>query len=125
MKWTILTTMSAYIPVLIFLLVAILLAIFLFVLGVLVAPSAPNKAKVAPYECGFPAMDTVRKPFDVRFYLVAILFIVFDIETALLFPWAVTFRQLSWFGVMSMLLFLTILSVVFVYEWLAGALDWE
>ena len=117
--------MSTYIPVLIFLLIAMLLAIFLFVLGVFVSPSAPSKAKRAPYECGFPAMDTVRKPFDVRFYLVAILFIVFDIETALLFPWAVSFKQLSWLGVMSMLLFLALLTVVFVYEWFAGALEWE
>ena len=102
-------TMSTYIPVMIFLIVAVLIAIFLFVLGMLVSPSMPSKAKRAPYECGFPAMDTVRKPFDVRFYLVAILFIIFDIETALLFPWAVTLKQLSWWGVMSMLLFLLIL----------------
>lgn len=101
------------------------MAIGLFVLGLLVAPNKPNAAKQAPYECGFPAMETARKPFDVRFYLVAIMFIVFDIETAILFPWAVTFRKLGWLGVSAMLLFLFVLTIVFVYEWLAGALEWE
>lgn len=117
--------MSAYVPILVFLLIAVLLAIFLFVLGSIVSPYKPSDGKSAPYECGFPAMDSVRKPFDVRFYLVAILFIVFDIETALLFPWAVTFRSLGWKGICSMLIFLLLLSVVFIYEWLAGALEWE
>ena len=114
-----------YLPVLLFFLIAVILALFLFVLGLLVSPYQPSQAKNAPYECGFPAEDAERKPFDVRFYLIAILFIVFDVETALLFPWATSFRQLSYWGVLSMLFFLAVLTVAFVYEWCSGSLEWE
>lgn len=117
--------MSSYVPVLIFFLIALLLAIFLFLLGLLVSPSAPSRAKESPYECGFPALSEARGPFDVRFYLMAILFIVFDVETAVLFPWAVSFRQLDSWGASSMLIFLAIVIVAFVYEWRHGALEWE
>ena len=102
-----------------------MLALMLFVLGFLVSPFQPSDAKNAPYECGFPAVESTRKPFDVRFYLIALLFIVFDVETALLFPWAVSFRRLSVEGVAAMLLFLVILTIGFVYEWSSGTLDWE
>jgi NADH-quinone oxidoreductase subunit A len=104
---------------------SVVASIFLYVLAALASPYRPNVAKRAPYECGFPAVESARHPFNIRFYLVAILFIVFDIETALLFPWAACFRQLGWYGIICMLLFLALLAVAFVYEWRAGALDWE
>lgn len=117
--------MSSYVPILIFFLFALMIALFLFVLGFFVSPFCPNDAKCSPYECGFPAVSNARGPFDVRFYLVAILFIVFDVETIVLFPWAMSFRVFGVSGVLSMLLFLLILMVAFVYEWRQGALDWE
>ena len=117
--------MSSYVPILIFFLFALMIVLSLFVLGFFVSPFSPNDAKRSPYECGFPAVSSARGPFDVRFYLVAILFIVFDVETVVLFPWAVSFRVLNVAGVCSMLLFLLILIVAFVYEWRQGALDWE
>ena len=117
--------LSSYVPILIFLLLAVVIAIFLFVLGFLVSPFSPNAAKNSSYECGFPAVSDARGAFDIRFYLVAISFIVFDVETALLFPWAVSFRRLSVEGVAAMLLFLVILTIGFVYEWSSGTLDWE
>ena len=116
--------MSTYLPILIFFLLALLIVLFLFVLGFFVSPSFPNDAKRSPYECGFPAVSSARGPFDIRFYLVAILFIVFDVETIVLFPWAVSFRVFNVAGVLSMLLFLLILIVAFIYEWRQGALDW-
>ena len=97
----------------------------MFLLGMLVSPFRPSTAKAAPYECGFPAVGATRKPFDIRFYLIAILFIVFDVETVLLFPWAVSFRTLTLWGVASMWVFLALLTAGFVYEWRSGALDWE
>ena len=117
--------LSSYVPILIFLLLAVVIAIFLFVLGFLVSPFSPNAAKNSSYECGFPAVSDARGAFDIRFYLVAISFIVFDVETVLLFPWAVSIRFLSLMGVFSMLLFLMILIVAFAYEWSQGALNWE
>lgn len=112
-------------PIFVFFLMASVFVIFLYVLGAFVSPSKPNAAKEAPYECGFPSMGSARRPFDARYYLIAILFIIFDIETALLFPWAVSLRKLSWVGVLSMLMFLSVLGVVYAYEWLSGALEWE
>ena len=85
----------------------------------------PDPAKNSPYECGFGAFESAHIPFDVRFYLVAILFIIFDLETAFLVPWAVVFRTLGWFGLISMGLFLGILTIGFIYEWKKGGLDWE
>lgn len=117
--------MSGYLPVFIFLLMACVFVILLYLVGAFVSPFKPTAAKVMPYECGFPSMGSVRRPFDARYYLIAILFIVFDIETALLFPWAVSLRRLSWVAVASMLVFLFILGVVYAYEWLSGALEWE
>jgi NADH-quinone oxidoreductase subunit A len=114
-----------YFPVLVFLGVAVLIGTLPLFLGYLFGPRKPNKAKISPYECGFDALDDARQPFDVRFYLVAILFIIFDLETAFLFPWAIVFRRLPWPGFMAMIFFLFILIIGFVYEWKKGALEWE
>lgn len=115
----------SYLPVLVSLLIALCIASFLLALGFLVSPHKPNRRKSVPYECGFPALSDARIPFDVRFYLVAMVFIVFDIETTLLFPWAVSFRGLSGYAHGVVLLFVTLLVLAFVYEWSRGALDWE
>jgi NADH-quinone oxidoreductase subunit A len=95
------------------------------VLGKLLSTSKPNPEKLSPYECGFEAFEDARMKFDVRYYLVAILFILFDLEIAFLFPWAVSLGSIGFFGFASMMLFLAILVVGFVYEWMKGALDWE
>ena len=117
--------MAPYLQIFVFLLVAIVAAVFLLVLGYLLSPNNPTIAKQAAYECGFPAIGTARMPFDVRFYLVAILFIIFDLETAFLFPWAVCFRELGSPGFYAMAVFLGVLIVGFIYEWCKGALEWE
>ena len=89
------------------------------------ARQKPDPEKVSPYECGFEPFDDARRRFDVRFYLVAILFIIFDLEVAFLFPWAVSLKDIGWFGFLSMIGFLGVLTVGFIYEWCKGALDWE
>lgn len=114
-----------YLPILIFIIIGGLLGVIAQVIGYMLGPKKPYADKNAPYECGFPAFDDARLPFDVRFYLVAILFIIFDLETAFLVPWAVVFRQLGWFGLIGMGIFLGILVVGFIYEWKRGALEWE
>ncbi len=114
-----------YLPILIFILVGILVGVGPLVLGYLLSPRRPDKDKDAPYECGFEAFETARLKFDVRFYLVAILFIVFDLEIAFLFPWAVVLSDLGIFAFWAMLIFLGILVVGFIYEWKKGALEWE
>jgi NADH-quinone oxidoreductase subunit A len=93
--------------------------------GKVLGPSRPDAEKLSPYECGFEAFEDARLQFDVRYYLVAILFILFDLEIAFLFPWAVALKDIGFFGFMSMMLFLTILVLGFIYEWMKGALDWE
>jgi len=95
------------------------------ILGRLVAPHRPDSDKLSPYECGFEAFEDSRMKFDVRYYLVAILFIIFDLEIAFLFPWAVVLKQIGMFGFVAMVIFLTILVVGFIYEWKKGALEWE
>jgi NADH-quinone oxidoreductase subunit A len=95
------------------------------VLGKLLGPSKPDAAKLSPYECGFEAFEDARMQFDVRYYLVAILFILFDLEIAFLFPWAVSLGTIGFVGFLSMMIFLAILVVGFIYEWSKGALDWE
>jgi len=115
----------SYLPVLIFIALAAVIGIALMVLPALVAPSNPDPEKVSAYECGFNAFDDARMKFDVRFYLVAILFIIFDLEVAFLFPWAVSLGEIGLFGFWSMVVFLTILTVGFIYEWKKGALEWE
>ena len=117
--------LANYLPILIFLCVAAAIGGVLIVLGFLLGPNRPDAAKNSPYECGFEAFEDARMKFDVRYYLVAILFILFDLEIAFLFPWAVSLRDIGASGFWAMMLFLTILVVGFVYEWKKGALDWE
>lgn len=121
--------LSEYAPILLFLFVAAgLSAAFVFLpMGVsrLTGTHNPNPEKLSEYECGFPAFEDSRSQFDVRFYLVAILFIIFDLEAAFIFPWAVSLDQTGWLGWSSMMVFLVILTVGFIYEWKMGALDWE
>lgn len=118
-------TASAYFPALVFMAVAAGLSALLVALPFLVAARKPDKEKCSSYECGFDPFGDARGKFDVRFYLVAILFIVFDLEIAFLFPWAVTLKETGANGFFSMALFLTVLTVGFVYEWKKGALEWE
>ncbi len=121
--------LSEYLPILLFLAVALLLSCaFLFLpmaVGRLTGTHKPDAEKLSEYECGFPAFEDTRSQFDVRFYLVAILFIVFDLEVAFLFPWAVSLDQSGWAGWSAMMVFLAILTAGFAYEWKKGALDWE
>lgn len=117
--------LANYFAVLVFIGVALVIGILALLFGVLMGPRKPDKAKLSPYECGFDAFDDARMPFDVRFYLVAILFIIFDLETAFLFPWAVVLRNIGWVGFVAMMVFLSILLVGFIYEWKKGALEWE
>lgn len=114
-----------YLPILIFLAVAIGLASVMVIASFVLAKQNPDSEKLSAYECGFEAFDDARSQFDVRFYLVAILFIIFDLEVAFLFPWAVAFGDIGLFGFWSMVIFLGILTVGFVYEWRKGALEWE
>ena len=116
---------SQYLPIAIFLGVALVIAAALMVAPFLVAVSNPDPEKVSAYECGFNAFDDARMKFDVRFYLVSILFIIFDLEIAFLFPWAVAFKEIGAFGFWSMMVFLAVLTVGFIYEWKKGALEWE
>ncbi|GAK44569.1 NADH-ubiquinone/plastoquinone oxidoreductase chain 3 [Tepidicaulis marinus] len=117
--------LSEYLPILIFMGIAAVIGIALLVLPYLVAPSKPDTEKLSAYECGFDAFDDARMKFDVRFYLVAILFIIFDLEVAFLFPWAVALGDIGMFGFWSMMIFLAILTIGFAYEWKKGALEWE
>ena len=118
-----------YLPIVIFLGIAGALAIAFTLAGAIIAPSAPNAEKLSSYECGFNAFDDARMKFDVRFYLVSILFIIFDLEVAFLFPWAVALMKLphatGHFAFWSMMVFLSVLTVGFIYEWKKGALEWE
>lgn len=114
-----------YLPILIFIIIGGLLGVVALLIGRIMGPKRPNAEKNSPYECGFPAFDDARLPFDVRFYLVAILFIIFDLETAFLVPWAVVFREIGWFGMIGMGIFLGLLVIGFIYEWKKGALEWE
>ena len=114
-----------YLPILIFLVMGAVFGIAPVVLGRLVAPHRPDSDKLSPYECGFEAFEDSRMKFDVRYYLVAILFIIFDLEIAFLFPWAVVLDEIGMFGFLAMVVFLTILVVGFIYEWKKGALEWE
>ncbi len=117
--------LAEYFPVLLFIFVALGVGVGPLVLGRLVAPNRPDAEKLSPYECGFEAFEDARMKFDVRYYLVAILFILFDLEIAFLFPWAVVLNEIGLYGFLSMMVFLAILVVGFVYEWMKGALEWE
>lgn len=114
-----------YFPILVFIILSTGFGAFIVLIGHLLSPTKPNPEKSSPYECGFEPFEDARMKFDVRFYLVAILFIIFDLEIAFLFPWAVVLEQISWFGLSAMIIFLTLLVVGFVYEWKKGALEWE
>ena len=114
-----------YFPVLLFIVVGLAIGVIPLVLGRLLAPNHPDAAKLSPYECGFEAFEDARMKFDVRYYLVAILFILFDLEIAFLFPWAIVLTEIGLFGFISMMIFLAILVVGFIYEWKKGALEWE
>ena len=117
--------LANYLPVLIFLIIGGLLGGIVLMLGFLLGPRRPDSEKLSPYECGFEAFEDSRMKFDVRYYLVAILFIIFDLEIAFLFPWAVALDSIGLFGFVAMALFLAILVVGFIYEWKKGALEWE
>jgi NADH-quinone oxidoreductase subunit A len=117
--------LRGYLPILMFLGVAILVAGAAVTASFILARQNPDSEKLSPYECGFAAFDDARRKFDVRFYLVAILFIIFDLEVAFLFPWAVSLAKIGAFGFWSMMGFLGILTIGFIYEWKKGALEWE
>ena len=121
--------LEGYFPILMFLLVGVAFGVAPLVLGSgisrLLGVHRPDSEKLSPYECGFEAFEGARMKFDVRYYLVAILFILFDLEIAFLFPWAVVLQEIGWFGFMAMMVFLGILVVGFLYEWKKGALEWE
>ncbi|MCP5364063.1 MAG: NADH-quinone oxidoreductase subunit A [Hyphomicrobiales bacterium] len=117
--------LAEYLPILIFLALAILISLGAIIASYLLHGERPDVDKNAAYECGFDAFEDSRGKFDVRFYLVAILFIIFDLEVAFLFPWAVSLAEIGLFGFCSMMIFLAVLTVGFIYEWRKGALEWE
>ena len=117
--------LEQYFPVLLFILFGMIVGAVLLGVGTLLSPNRPDSEKLSPYECGFEAFEDARMKFDVRYYLVAILFILFDLEIAFLFPWAVVLPKIGLFGFTAMMIFLAVLVVGFVYEWKKGALDWE
>ncbi len=114
-----------YLPILIFMTITLVMGSVFIILGKLLGPSRPDAEKNSPYECGFEAFEDCRMKFDVRYYLVAILFIIFDLEIAFLFPWAIVLDRVGTFGLASMAIFLSVLVVGFIYEWKKGALEWE
>ena len=117
--------LEQYFPILLFILVGVGIGLLLLGIGSFVAPNRPTPEKLSPYECGFEAFEDARMKFDVRYYLIAILFILFDLEIAFLFPWAVVLPEIGGFGFWSMMIFLGILIIGFIYEWKKGALEWE
>ncbi|HZQ75337.1 MAG TPA: NADH-quinone oxidoreductase subunit A [Burkholderiales bacterium] len=117
--------LAEYFPILLFILIALGIGVAPIVLGKLLAPNRPDPEKLSPYECGFEAFEDARMKFDVRYYLVAILFILFDLEIAFLFPWATVINDIGFAGFIAMMVFLAILVVGFIYEWMKGALEWE
>jgi NADH-quinone oxidoreductase subunit A len=117
--------LAEYFPILLFLLVGLGVGVAPMVLGKVLAPNRPDPEKISPYECGIEPFEDARMKFDVRYYLVAILFILFDLEIAFLFPWAVVINDIGLAGFLAMMLFLGILTVGFIYEWMKGALEWE
>jgi len=117
--------LEQYFPILLFILFGLALGALMLGVGRMVSPNRPDPEKLSPYECGFEAFEDARMKFDVRYYLVAILFILFDLEIAFLFPWAVVLPEIGYFGFIAMMVFLAILIVGFIYEWKKGALEWE
>lgn len=117
--------LTEYLPIVIFLGLSAVISIALLIVPFVIAPSNPDPEKLSAYECGFDAFDDSRMRFDVKFYLVAILFIIFDLEVAFLFPWAVSLGEVGLFGFWSMMVFLGVLTIGFIYEWKKGALEWD
>src|SRR5438552_4148402 len=117
--------LEQYFPILVFIIVGVGLGLLLLGVGTFVSPHRPDPQKLSPYECGFEAFEDARMKFDVRYYLIAILFILFDLEIAFLFPWAVVLPEIGFFGFAAMMVFLLILVIGFIYEWKKGALEWE
>ena len=117
--------LTDYLSIIIFLFIALLISVGFILINFISSPSNPDPEKLSAYECGFDAFDDSRMEFDVRFYLVAILFIIFDLEIAFLFPWAITLGKTGVFGFWSMMIFLGVLTIGFIYEWKKGALEWE
>jgi NADH-quinone oxidoreductase subunit A len=117
--------LASYLPLAIFFAVALAIGLALLIAPFIVAYKQPDPLKLSAYECGFSAFDDARMRFDVRFYLVAILFIIFDLEVSFLFPWAVVFGKLGIYGFWSMMVFLAVLTIGFIYEWRKGALEWD
>lgn len=117
--------LESYLPILVFLVIGLLFGLVPMTAGFLLGPRKPDKEKLSAYECGFEPFEDARMKFDVRYYLVAILFILFDLEIAFLFPWAIVLPEIGGFGFVAMMLFLGILVVGFIYEWMKGALEWE
>ncbi len=117
--------LASYFPVLMFILIGLIVGVAFVLLGTILGPKRHYHEKDTPFECGFEAFENARMKFDVRYYLVAILFILFDLEVAFMFPWAVVFKELGAFGFWSMLVFIVVLTIGFVYEWKKGALEWE
>ena len=117
--------LEQYFPILLFIVVGLVLGGILLTVGLIVSPNRPDPRKLSPYECGFEAFEDARMKFDVRYYLVAILFILFDLEIAFLFPWAIVLPEIGEFGFWAMMIFLLILVVGFIYEWKKGALEWD
>ncbi|MCC6916366.1 NADH-quinone oxidoreductase subunit A [Nitrosomonas sp.] len=114
-----------YFPVLLFILIGLAIGVLCMLAGWFLAPNKPDAEKLSSYECGFDAFEDARMKFDVRYYLIAILFILFDLEIAFLFPWAVVLKEIGLFGFVAMLVFLGLLVVGFIYEWFKGALEWD
>ena len=114
-----------YLPVLVFIVIALGMGTAMILAGSVLGPRRPDSEKLSPYECGFEAFEDSRMKFDVRYYLVAIMFIIFDLEIAFLFPWAVVLDEIGTFGFLAMMVFLTVLVIGFVYEWKKGALEWD
>ena len=117
--------LQTYLPVLVFIVIGLGIGGVMILAGSLIGPHRPDAEKLSPYECGFEAFEDSRMKFDVRYYLVAILFIIFDLEIAFLFPWAVVLDDVGMFGFLAMMVFLLVLVIGFVYEWKKGALEWE
>ena len=117
--------LEEYLPILLFLIVSLIFSVGALSLSFVLSPKKPNDEKLSPYECGFEPFDDARTKFDIRFYLVALLFIIFDLEVSFLFPWAISLENIGLFGYFSMMIFLIILTIGFIYEWKKGALEWE
>ena len=117
--------LEQYFPILIFILIGVFFGLAPVLASWFIVPRSPDAEKDSPFECGFAAFEDARMPFSVKYYLIAILFIIFDLETAFFFPWSVVLHKIGWFGFIAMMIFLSVLVIGFIYEWKKGALEWE